>query len=75
MQAVAREAGFDAQALDELAQREFGAPAMALTRRDASALIDLIQNQQAEVPLADSPAPRPAPATGPAQFDEEEPPF
>ena len=52
MQAVAREAGFDAQALDELATREFGGPAMALSRRDASALIDLIQNQQAEVPLA-----------------------
>ena len=52
MQAVAREAGFDAQALDELATREFGGPAMSLSRRDASALIDLIQNQQAEVPLA-----------------------
>jgi hypothetical protein len=52
MQAVAREAGFDAQALDELANREFGGPAMSLSRRDASALIDLIQNQQAEVPLA-----------------------
>ncbi|MCA9879157.1 MAG: hypothetical protein KC442_15305 [Thermomicrobiales bacterium] len=52
LQAVAREAGFDAQALDELATREFGAPAMALSRRDASALIDLIQSQPAEVPLA-----------------------
>lgn len=52
MQAVAREAGFDAQALDELSAREFGGPAMSLSRRDASALIDLIQNQQAEVPLA-----------------------
>lgn len=52
MQAVAREAGFDTQALDELSNREFGGPAMSLSRRDASALIDLIQNQQAEVPLA-----------------------
>lgn len=52
MQAVAREAGFDAQALDELSEREFGGPAMSLSRRDASALIDLIQNQQVEVPLA-----------------------
>lgn len=52
MQAVAREAGFDTQALDELSAREFGSPAMSLSRRDASALIDLIQNQPAEVPLA-----------------------
>ena len=52
MQAVAREAGIDPQALDELASREFGGPAMSLSRRDASALIDLIQNQQVEVPLA-----------------------
>ncbi|MFT4039672.1 MAG: hypothetical protein QM692_15940 [Thermomicrobiales bacterium] len=54
MQAVAREAGYDAQALDELAQREYGAPAMALSRRDASALIDLMQNQgqRIDVPLA-----------------------
>jgi len=52
VQAVAREAGLDAQALDELAQREFGAPAMALSRRNCSALINLIQAQQAEVPLA-----------------------
>ena len=52
LQAVAREAGFDPQALDALALREYGALAMALNKRDTSALIDLIQNQQAEVPLA-----------------------
>ena len=57
MQAVAREAGFDAQALDEMAQREFGMMAMALSRRDASAIIGIIQNQQTEVPLERAPAP------------------
>lgn len=57
MQAVAREAGIDAQALDEMAQREFGMVAMALSRRDASAIIDIIQNQQTEVPLGRAPTP------------------
>lgn len=52
LQAVSREAGMDAQILDALSQREFGAPAMALSKRDCSALIDLIQNQQVEIPLA-----------------------
>lgn len=43
MQAVAREAGYDAAALDELAKREFGQVAMAISRKDASALIDFMQ--------------------------------
>lgn len=45
LQAVAREAGLDAAALDERATQEFGVQAQALSRRDASTLIDLIQNQ------------------------------
>lgn len=52
LQAVAREAGFDAAALDERAMQEFGVQAMALSRRDASTLIDLIQAQRSDLPLA-----------------------
>lgn len=43
LQAIARESGLDSAALDERAQKEFGVPANALNRRDASTLIDLIQ--------------------------------
>jgi len=52
LQAVAREAGMDAAALDALSQREFGAAAMVLTKRDCSALIDRIQNGQVEIPMS-----------------------
>ncbi len=52
LQAVAREAGLDAAALDEHAVREFGVPAIELNRRDASTLIDLIQTRRSEVQLA-----------------------
>lgn len=52
LQAVAREAGIDAASLDELAMAEFGAKASALSRRDASTLIDNIQTRRADVPLA-----------------------
>ena len=45
LQAVAREAGLDATTLDERAMQEFGVQSQALSRRDASTLIDLIQNQ------------------------------
>ena len=45
LQAVAREAGIDGGALDERAMQEFGVQAAALSRRDASALIDLIQSR------------------------------
>lgn len=44
LQAVAREAGLDPAALDERAMQEFGVQAAALSRRDASTLIDLIQS-------------------------------
>lgn len=44
LQAVAREAGLDAAALDERAMQEFGVEAQSLSRRDASSLIDLIQS-------------------------------
>lgn len=43
LQAVAREGGYDAAALDNRAVQEFGVEAKELTRRDASTLIDLIQ--------------------------------
>ena len=43
LQAVAREAGMDGRALDERSMAEFGVMAVSLTRRDASALIDLLQ--------------------------------
>lgn len=52
LQAVAREAGLDAGALDERAMQEFGVLAGDLSRRDASTLIDLIQTRRNEVPLA-----------------------
>ena len=52
LQAVAREAGLDGAALDERAMQEFGVQAVALSRRDASALIDLIQEQSAGSKLA-----------------------
>lgn len=52
LQAVAREAGLDAAALDERALKEFGVQAAALSRRDASALIDSIQARGAETQLA-----------------------
>jgi len=45
LQAVAREAGLDGAALDERAMQEFGVQAAALSRRDASSLIDLIQSR------------------------------
>jgi hypothetical protein len=45
LQAVAREAGYDVAALDERAMQEFGVQANALSRRDASTLIDLIQTR------------------------------
>ena len=45
LQAVAREAGLDGAGLDERAVEEFGVQAAALSRRDASALIDLIQSR------------------------------
>jgi hypothetical protein len=45
LQAVAREAGLDAAALDERAMQEFGVQAAGLSRRDASTLIDLIQTR------------------------------
>lgn len=48
LQAVAREAGYDMAALDNRAQQEFGVAAIALTRRDASTLIDLIQSDKAK---------------------------
>lgn len=43
LQAVAREAGYDGAALDERSVQEFGIKAAALSRRDASTLIDRIQ--------------------------------
>jgi hypothetical protein len=45
LQAVAREAGLDGAALDERSMQEFGVLAAALSRRDASSLIDLIQTR------------------------------
>jgi hypothetical protein len=45
LQAVAREAGLDPVALDERSMQEFGVQASALSRRDASTLIDLIQSR------------------------------
>jgi hypothetical protein len=52
LQAVAREAGLDAAALDARAEQEFGVPAISLSRRDASALIDSIQSQPGGAKLA-----------------------
>lgn len=52
LQAIAREAGLDAAALDARAEQEFGVQAHALSRRDASTLIDLIQAQPAGAKLA-----------------------
>ena len=52
LQAVAREAGLDGAALDERAMQEFGVQAAALSRRDASSLIDLIQSRPAGSQLA-----------------------
>lgn len=52
LQAVAREAGLDGAALDERAMEEFGVQAVALSRRDASALIDMIQSQAGGARLA-----------------------
>lgn len=52
LQAIAREAGLDAAALDARAEQEFGVQAPALSRRDASTLIDLIQSQPAGAKLA-----------------------
>ena len=52
LQAVAREAGLDGAALDERAMQEFGVQAVALSRRDASTLIDLIQTQSGSSKLA-----------------------
>ena len=52
LQAVAREAGLDGAALDERAMEEFGVQAAALSRRDASTLIDLVQSQSSGAKLA-----------------------
>jgi hypothetical protein len=52
LQAVAREAGLDAEGLDQRAMQEFGVQAQALSRRDASSLIDLIQNEASGNKLA-----------------------
>ena len=52
LQAVAREAGLDGAALDERSKQEFGVLAAALSRRDASSLIDLIQSQTGGSQLA-----------------------
>jgi len=52
LQAVAREAGIDAAALDERSMQEFGVQAAALSRRDASTLIDLIQSRGSSAQLA-----------------------
>jgi hypothetical protein len=52
LQAVAREAGLDGAALDERAMQEFGVQAAALSRRDASSLIDLIQSRPGGSQLA-----------------------
>ena len=52
LQAVAREAGLDGVALDERALQEFGVQAAALSRRDASSLIDLIQSQPGGTQIA-----------------------
>jgi hypothetical protein len=52
LQAVAREAGLDGAALDERAKQEFGVLAAALSRRDASSLIDMIQSQAGGSQLA-----------------------
>lgn len=48
LQAVAREAGYDMPALDNRATQEFGKTAPQLTRREASQLIDLIQEDAAK---------------------------
>jgi hypothetical protein len=52
LQAVAREAGLDQAGLDERAMQEFGVATSGLSRRDASTLIDMIQNQQNGAKLA-----------------------
>jgi hypothetical protein len=52
LQAVAREAGLDGAGLDERAKQEFGVLAAALSRRDASSLIDIIQSQAGGSQLA-----------------------
>jgi hypothetical protein len=46
LQAVAREAGLDPEALDQRSAQEFGVPHQQLSRRDASTLIDVIQAEQ-----------------------------
>jgi hypothetical protein len=46
LQAVAREAGIDGAGLDDRSEQEFGVPAAALNRRDASAMIDIISSQK-----------------------------
>lgn len=57
LQAIAREAGFDMDALNARSMTEFGVPANQLTRRDASTLIDVL-------PGSAPPQAQPAPATG-----------
>ena len=52
LQAVAREAGLDGAALDERSMQDFGVLAAALSRRDASSLIDIIQSQPGGSQLA-----------------------
>ena len=45
LRAVAREAGLDEEALAQLASERYGCEIAALTRRDASELIDHIQTR------------------------------
>jgi hypothetical protein len=50
--AIAREAGLDDEAVDEEAQRVYGAPVAQLGRRDASALIERLQARRGTEDLA-----------------------
>ena len=52
LQAVAREAGLDPEALDQRSMQEFGVQAQALSRRDASSLIDIVQSEASGNKLA-----------------------
>lgn len=49
LRAVAREAGLDATALDDLAVKVCGQPVLQLSRRDASYLVDQIQQATEEL--------------------------
>lgn len=48
LQAVSREAGLTASQLDQITQRHYGCEAVAMSRRDASNCIDLIQGASPE---------------------------